>query len=241
MQQISLSRRRPAPVAPTSLVGARWRPVTRWRPPLHWLHWLHWLAALRHTPLAGTPLAGTHDEGRDHFDAVEGARQALPGAMTDFETFYRRHEREIFGYLWRMTRDEQTANDLTQEVFFRAWQQYEKVGVYDRPEAWLFRVATNLALNEQRHQQVAGPAAPLLGHERASGDHAAALVERAALRDALDHLPVRQRAAFILREAYGHTSDEIAELLGVSRAAAKMTLSRARESLRTLYLKEAGE
>ena len=167
--------------------------------------------------------------------------QAPTSAAPSFEAFYQQHERAIFGYLWRVCGDEQTANDLTQEVFLRAWRAFEKLRGYERPEAWLFRVATNLALNERRHQRIAGPAATLEGHERASGDHAAQLAERASLRAALESLPARQRAAFILRELYGHSCDEIAEILGLTRAAAKMTLSRAREHLRARYLKEDAE
>lgn len=158
-----------------------------------------------------------------------------------FERFYRQHERDIFSYLWRVCGDEQMANDLTQEVFFRAWRQFEKLRGYERPEAWLFRVATNLALNERRHERVVGPAASLHGYERATGDHAAQFAERTALLSALESLPTRQRAAFILREIYGHSCDEIAVIMGLSRAAAKMTLSRARERLRAVYLKENAE
>lgn len=158
-----------------------------------------------------------------------------------FESFYHAHERAIFIYLWRVCGDEQTANDLTQEVFFRAWRQFDKLRGYERPEAWLFRVATNLALNERRHQRVAGPAVSLLGHERASSDHANQFAVRSALSSALEGLSAQQRAAFILRELYGHSLTEVASILGVSLAAAKMSLSRARERLRTLYLKEDAE
>lgn len=195
-----------------------------------------WLMALRSERITGTP---EPEAQRTAHDA--DAPLAPSGAAPSFEAFYQRHERAIFGYLWRVCGDEQTANDLTQEVFFRAWRTYDKLRGYERPEAWLFRVATNLALNERRHQRVAGPAASLHGHERASGDPAAQLAERAALRAALESLPARQRAAFILRELYGHSCDEVAETLGLTRAAAKMTLSRARERLRALYLKEDAE
>lgn len=197
-----------------------------------------WLLALRDERItrAPEPLAPPMSLASD--------AQRIPGApVADpvFESFYQRHARDVFGYLWRLCGDEQMANDLTQEVFFRAWRQFEKLQRYERPEAWLFRVATNLALNERRHQRVVGPVSTLRGHERAAGDHAAQLAERAALRSALEGLPVQQRAAFILREVYGHSCAEIAEMLGVSQAAAKMTLSRARERLRSLYLKEDAE
>lgn len=203
-------------------------------PPVAW--WergLRWLAAIRD--------AAFKDGRDDGGGGVTSGPRAVITAADHFEAFYRQHERDIFGYLWRVTGDEQTANDLTQEVFLRAWRQFEKLRGYERPAAWLFHVATNLAFNERRHQRLAGPAATLQGHERAAGDHATQLVDRAALRAALDGLPARQRAALILRELYGYSCDEIAGMLDVSRAAAKMTLSRARERLRALYLKEDGE
>jgi hypothetical protein len=42
-----------------------------------------------------------------------------------FEAFFGRHERDIFGYPWRLTGDEQSARDLTQETFLRAWQRFD--------------------------------------------------------------------------------------------------------------------
>jgi RNA polymerase sigma factor (sigma-70 family) len=195
-----------------------------------------WLLALRSERITDAPAPEARQAAQDG-----AAPQSPTSAMSSFEAFYQQHERAIFGYLWRVCGDEQTANDLTQEVFLRAWRAFEKLRGYERPEAWLFRVATNLALNERRHQRLVGPGAPLEGHERASGDHATQLVERATLRAALESLPARQRAAFILRELYGHSCDEIADILGLTRAAAKMTLSRARHRLRTLYLKEDAE
>ena len=213
-------------VAPSS---ARWERL--WR----------WLAAARGAALNG-PRDDTGDGAGVHGDSGASAGpRALLSLADEFEAFYRQRERGVFGYLWRVTGDEQTANDLTQEVFLRAWSQFTKLRGYERPDAWLFHVATNLALNERRHQRVAGPSLTLPEASRAAGDHAASLAERAALRAALEALPDRQRAAIVLREIYGYSCDEIAETLEVSRAAAKMTLSRARQGLRALYLKEGAE
>src|SRR4051812_1776109 len=72
--------------------------------------------------------------------------------LGDFEAFFARHEREVVGYLWRMTGDEQAARDLTQETFLRAWQRFDQLRGFDQPKAWLFRVATHLALNHLRDQ-----------------------------------------------------------------------------------------
>ena len=220
-----------------SLIGWRWR----LRAPRPYIP--HWLMALRRErlsepPQPSAPHATTSTTPTASAAPAHDAPSFEPGFEPSFERFYQRHAGAIFGYLWRVCGDEQTANDLTQDVFFSAWRQYEKLRGYDRPEAWLFRVATNLALNERRHQRVAGPVVALQGHERAAGDHATQLAERSALRGALDGLPAQQRAAFILREVYGHSCAEIAGLLGVSQAAAKMTLSRARAHLRQLYLHE---
>ncbi len=212
MQQLSLTGR-----------GTRPKNGTLWR-------WLLTLGAER-VPSAPEPTRAMQSD----------AATPSANAVDDFEGFYQRHEGAIFGYLWRICGDEQAANDLTQEVFFRAWKQFEKLRGYERPDAWLFRVATNLALNERRRQRTAGPTLTLVGSERAGGDHAAQLAERAALRAALERLPAKQRAAFILRESYGHSCEEIATILGLSLAAAKMTLSRARQQLRALYLKESAE
>lgn len=195
---------------------------------------LGWLFALRSERVTGEPASTP-------LPSALPSDSAAPGAES-FEAFYQRREGSVFGYLWRVCGDEQTANDLTQEVFFRAWQRYAQLQTYERPDAWLFRVATNLALNEKRRQRTAGPSLGLIGSEGAgAGDHAAQLAERSALRSALESLPAKQRAAFILRETYGHSCEEVADILRISPAAAKMTLSRARQRLRALYLKESAE
>jgi Sigma-70 region 2 len=74
-------------------------------------------------------------------------------AADAFDSLFQRSEAQIFGYLWRMTGDRQLASDLSQETFLRAWQRFEKLSAYENPLGWLFRVATNLALDERRGRQ----------------------------------------------------------------------------------------
>lgn len=163
----------------------------------------------------------------------------------DFERFIQLHQRDIFGYLWRMTGNEQAAYDLSQETFLRAWRHFAKVRAYDEPRAWLLHVATRIAFNYRRDRRADPQPLDLTdeGERRmVAQDQMARLAERELIEAALLSLPSRQRAALILRDVYGYRSSEIARFLDVSPAAAKMTISRARERFRAQYdTEEAGE
>ncbi len=160
--------------------------------------------------------------------------------LPSFEAFFRRHERDIFGYLWRMTGDEQAAYDLSQETFVRAWQHFDRIATYERPGGWLFRVATNLALTHQKRAAApVGAAQPFsMGNEPSISDPAWRLAESEAIRATLLALPPQQRAALVLREVCGFSCAEMAEALGITLAAAKMTLSRGRDAFRARYTRE---
>jgi RNA polymerase sigma-70 factor (ECF subfamily) len=173
-------------------------------------------------------------------DASVGRNAPLDAA---YEAFIREHQRAILNYLWRMTGDEQSAYDLSQEVFVRAWRRFEKLQGYGRPLGWLFRVATNLALTSLRTRRVMLTSMDALSAEQEPmvSDPSWWVAERDLMRVALDGLSPQRRAALILREVYGLSCAEVAQALGVSDAAARMTLSRAREQFRTLYLQAGGD
>lgn len=170
-----------------------------------------------------------------------GAARAQSGGgdIERFEAFFQRHQHGVFGYLWRLTGEEQAAYDLSQETFLRAWQRFARLEAYEQPRAWLFRVATNLALNHQRHHGLLAWA-PLHadGSESAGVDLAVGVAERDAVRDALLAVPPRQRAALVLRTVYGFSFEELARMLGTSIAAARMMSSRGRAQFRSRYLRE---
>jgi RNA polymerase sigma-70 factor, ECF subfamily len=155
----------------------------------------------------------------------------------EFEDFFTRHQQDIFGYLWRITGEEQAAYDLCQETFLRAWKQFGTISTYERPGAWLLRVATNLAINHQRHHAKSnGRLLELTEYDATESDPALHIVERDAVATALLALPVRHRMALVLRIVYGMPFQEIAQALGVSQVAARTTLSRARQQFRRHYL-----
>ena len=185
-----------------------------------------------------------------HMDEPRPTPERMPASVTGdanglpaFEAFFRERQRDIFGYLWRLTGDEQAAYDLSQETFVRAWQHFDRIASYERPGAWLFRVATNLALTHLRRAAApVGAAQPFSpGLDPSISDPAWRLAESDAVRATLLALAPQQRAALALREVYGFSCAEVAEALGVSLAAAKMTLSRGREAFRARYTRQAEE
>src|SRR6185437_8321684 len=193
------------------------------------------------TEITGAPehtLASASSADADVADARHDAASARQ--LPSFEAFFRRHERDIFGYLWRMTGDEQAAYDLSQETFVRAWQHFDRIASYERPGGWLFRVATNLALTHQKRAAApVGAAQPFsMGDDPSISDPAWRLAESEAIRATLLALPPQQRAALVLREVCGFSCAEVAEALGITLAAAKMTLSRGREAFRARYTRE---
>jgi RNA polymerase sigma-70 factor, ECF subfamily len=168
---------------------------------------------------------------RNDTDAVEAAL-AASGDAHAFERLYRAHVGRVHSLVRRMLNDED-ADEVTQDVFVRAWQ---KLGTY-RGEAafgtWLHRLAVNLILGRRQ----------LLGQRRdrfLPDDTALASVS--ARRDgpevsldfesAIARLPHGARQVFVLHDVEGYRHEEIADLLGLAVGTSKSQLHRARMALR---------
>ncbi len=181
-------------------------------------------------------------DARNPIQKVGNITTSAPTVSSDCERFIREHERVILNYLWRMTGDEETACDLAQEVFLRAWQRFETIRAYDQPLSWLFRVATNLALTYLKRRSLPAGAPAMLDEddEPATSDLAWRLAESDLVHDILLKLSPQRRAALVLREVYGLSGAEVGAILGISRNAVRMTIHRARIQFRDLYLQEGG-
>jgi RNA polymerase sigma-70 factor (ECF subfamily) len=161
------------------------------------------------------------------------------GDAAAFDALFRRWAARLLRYLERMLRDAGLAEELVQEVFLRV---YGARGSY-RPEArfstWLYRIATNLALNELRRPRRSRPhaslddaaAEALASDDPPSDDLTHARRSVAAVDRALGDVPERQRAALWLVAVEGLSYAEVAASLGVSESAVKALVHRARESL----------
>jgi RNA polymerase sigma-70 factor (ECF subfamily) len=145
-----------------------------------------------------------------------------------------RHEGQIYGLALAVTRDPDTAADLTQEAFMRLLQELRRGRAPDNVGAWLCRTTSNLAISRGRRMSVARRFAPrLLRHDAPeTPDVIAVEHERSrTLRAALARLPVTDRVALVLA-AQGWTGEEIAAHLGKSHGAVRNLLLRARGRLR---------
>ncbi len=171
---------------------------------------------------------------------VRAISAPVPAINADCERFIREHERVILNYLWRMTGDEETACDLAQEVFLRAWQRFETIRTYDQPVSWLFRVATNLALTYLKRRSLPAGSPAMLDEDGgpASSDPTWRFAESDLVRDILLQLSPQRRAALVLREVYGLSAAEVGSILGISQSAVRMALHRARRQFRELYVRE---
>ncbi len=161
------------------------------------------------------------------------------GDVAAFDQLFRRWSGPLLRYIDRMVRDLATAEELVQEVFIRVHRARERYSPDARFSTWLYRIATNLALNElrrPRHRSVhrstdEGGAAPLLDRAPRTEDVVDARRLAAAAERALLELPEKQRAALCLTAVEGLSYAEVAEALEVTEKAVKSLVYRARSSL----------
>ena len=166
----------------------------------------------------------------------------MKGTVTvtpDFDSLIDTHSAAVFGYLWRLLRDEADAEDCLQETFLRAYRAYPRLQAegHANPTAWLYRIATNTARTHRRQQAKADSRTTALDPELISGGAGTAeLADRrqalAAVATAVDALPHQQRAALILRKYQCLSYGEIAAALGCTEAAARANVYQALKKLR---------
>jgi len=137
-----------------------------------------------------------------------------------FERFYLLHRDEVLGYLRRLLG--QRAEDAWQETFLRALRAYPRLAHGRHLRAWVFTIATNVAMDELRRKH----GETVLHDENGAGP--ATELERDAFRE-LEHLtgdlPPTERAAVVLRYGYDLPYAEIGAALGSSEDAARAAAS----------------
>lgn len=173
--------------------------------------------------------------------------RARNGDAAAFEAIVRRYRVRVYAVALRIVRSRETADDVAQEAFVRAWRGLARFDLARPFGPWVCRIAANLALNHVRSPRAreepleegdhrAEPGAPAPGPLDAVLDAEAARV----LDQALATLPAEQRAVVVLRVSEELSYQEIAETLRIPTGTVMSRLHRARERLATALLPYLG-
>ena len=170
------------------------------------------------------------------------------GDDQSFELLLRKYRSPLVNFLYRMVRDTAVAEDLAQEVFLRVYRARQEYAPSAKFTTWMFRIATNLALNsvrDNRHrlmeismdQQVDSgeseqPALEVPDRAPSVEQELVARCRAEMILKAIHGLPEKQRAAVLLHKYQELDYDEIARVLECSESALKSLLFRAYETLR---------
>jgi RNA polymerase sigma-70 factor (ECF subfamily) len=190
---------------------------------------------------------------------AELVKRAQEGELDAFEALTQRHEQRVFSLAWRMLRQQQDAEDITQQTFLSAMEHLNGFRGEAAFGTWLLRIATHAALKVIRKRN---------GLETISLDEATESTDeydgirtpqfiadwrqapeelihqgeiRALLEEALNQLEEKHRLVFLLRDVQGLSVKETAKELGISEANTKVRLLRARLALREILTRKLGD
>src|SRR3970040_2221456 len=147
-------------------------------------------------------------------------------AVPDFESFYRGEYRAVVGLAYALSGSRLAAEDIAQDAFLAAHRQWDRVGFYEQPEAWVRRVVANLAVSAFRTKvREAGALARLKPRE----EYLPRLpVEDADFWKAVRSLPKRQAQVIALHYLEDRPVAEIARVLGSTASSVKVHLRKGR-------------
>lgn len=176
-------------------------------------------------------------------DERELIAQVRAGDAVAERRLYDAHVDRIYRLAYRLTGDDDLAQDLTQETFIRAFERLEGFRGESALGTWLYAIATTTVLNglrrvkRFRRREADLDDAATMG--AVTGEAEPDLKQK--LTTAVDGLPLKYRTVFVMHDVEGYTHEEIGAALGVPPGTSKAQLFRARARLREALSEFAGE
>lgn len=180
-------------------------------------------------------------------DDLSLAKKAGQGDAAAFEQLMRAHENKMYAVSLRMCGNREDALDCTQEAMIRIYRAIGNFKGQSSFATWVYRITMNTCLDELRRRKVRSSSSldALLDTGWAPTDeedtpehHSIAKEQRRMLERAIADLPEDMRAAIVLRDVQGFSYDEIAKMLEVNVGTIKSRISRGREKLREVLVRQ---
>ena len=172
--------------------------------------------------------AGLREDDRQNVEACRN------GDTQAFDRLVERYQRDVYRLCYRYVNNHFDASDMAQEVFLRAYRALGKFRGDSAFSTWLYRIAVNTCLNFRSSRKIQGEElSDNLTDSRRGALEEIEREERAQhVREAIRHLPEKQRATLILRMYHDLSMDEIAGVMGSSVGTVKANLFHALSKLR---------
>jgi len=170
--------------------------------------------------------------------------RARTGDTGAFQVLVERHSRPLFRLAYRMTGNQQDAEDVVQDSFLRAYKQLARFDERASFGTWLYRIAVNCELDLVRSRkrrnelmtpedsEMDDPILSLPSHDPAPDRIAMSGEVRDRVAEAMTELSASERTAFVLRHFEGMCIEEVSQVLGCQPGAAKHSVFRAVQKLR---------
>jgi RNA polymerase sigma-70 factor, ECF subfamily len=164
-----------------------------------------------------------------------------PGVAEDFDHLYEATYPRLFATLVALLRDRAAAEDCAQEAYLRAFGAWSRWRPDAPVEAWLHRIAINVAVSHRRRERLRG-AGELIRRLGVPVEDDPTEASTPELLRELRALPARQAAALVLRHVHGYSNREIARALGVPErtVASRLAAARSRLQARLAWMREPG-
>jgi RNA polymerase sigma-70 factor (ECF subfamily) len=203
------------------------------------------LMAAMEPRLAGTLQAAV--AGAQSYTDAEIMLRVKAGDESAFDYLVQKYRRPLVSFMYRMARSTAAAEDLAQEVFLRVYRSRQTYEASAKFTTWLYRIASNLAINHARDTRHERPEVTVsldepdeesgttldVADSSISAEEALLRRERMrAIRSKVEALPERQRLAVIMHKYQQMDYKQIAEVLKLSESATKSLLFRAYQTLR---------